>query len=225
MDALFSRIARRYDRMNRIMSLSLDSRWRRAALESCRIPEGVRALDLACGTGDFTMEILRRDADALVTAIDITGEMIEIAKGKLSGRPGVRFVVADACDLGMFGDRSFDLVTCAFGFRNFHDRERALAECFRVLSPGGELAVLEFFRPGSWIAGAAVGAWLRAVSFAFAHGARREYACLRRSISGMVDADGFAAEARDAGFAEIRRRRLLPAATAIVFEKPVSARA
>ena len=223
MKTLFSSIAARYDRMNRVMSLALDRRWRRAALAAATLPPSGAVLDLACGTGDFTGEILRCCPGTEVVGVDLTPEMLDIARRKLAGAGNVRFQTGDAQDLHDIPSGSFGLVVCAFGFRNFPDKAKALAECRRVLTPGGELLVLELFRPTSRPLGFLVNAWLAAVTSVFARGAREEYAYLRRSISGTVDADGFVALAREAGFTPLRRRFFLPSATCLVLKPDSSA--
>ncbi len=229
MKDLFGRIAPKYDRMNRIMSLSLDRRWRRAALDllstttNHQLPttnyqlSTISALDLACGTGDFAAALFERHPSASVTCVDLTPEMLDIARAKLADAQDVHFIAADAQDLSQFGDGSFGLVTCAFGFRNFPDKVKALAECRRVLAPGGELVVLEFFRPRSRLLGGIVRLWLAAVAGIFAGGSRREYAYLRSSVAGTVTADEFIRMAKDVGFASVHRRFLFPAATALAF--------
>ena len=252
MKDLFGRIAPKYDRMNRIMSLSLDRRWRRAALDllpptanplSLRSgaansqqptinygalgdralpttnyqPPTISALDLACGTGDFAAALLERHPSASITCVDLTPEMLDIARAKLANAPDVRFLAADAQNLSPFGDGSFDLVVCAFGFRNFPDKAKALAECRRILAPGGELVVLELFRPRSRLLGGIVRMWLAVVAAIFAGGSRKEYAYLRSSVAGTVTANEFIRMAKDAGFTSARRRFLFPAATALAF--------
>ena len=186
MRALFSSIADRYDRMNRVMSLALDRRWRRKVIADLDLPPRANVLDLACGTGDFTAALLRRFPDARVTGVDLTPEMLSIARRKLAGYVQVTFREGDAQTLAGFPDAAFDLAVCAFGFRNFPEKGKALAACRRVLKPTGRLIVLELFRPRSRVFGALVNVWLAAVAFIFAHGARKAYAYLRRSVAGTV---------------------------------------
>ena len=218
MKSLFASIATRYDRMNGLMSLFLDGHWRRKALSAATLPPAGDALDLACGTGDFTIELIRMCPGASVTCIDLTPEMLAIAKSKLAGASNVRFDTGDAQDLSPFHAASFSLILCAFGFRNFPDKSKALAECRRLLAPGGELVVLELFRPTSRILGWLVALWLAAVAFIFAHARLRQYAYLRRSIAGTTRADEFVALAEAAGFSLSREHFLFPAATALAFK-------
>lgn len=228
MRELFGRIASKYDRMNRIMSLALDRRWRKAALSLLpplnSQPATLHALDLACGTGDFAAALLDICPCAAVTCVDITPEMLDIARTKLASPSPLNpqpptFLTGDAQDLAELGDGSFDLAMCAFGFRNFPDKRKALAECRRLLKPGGKLVVLELFRPKSRILGGIVRLWLAAISAIFAGGSRREYAYLRSSVASTVTGDEFVQMAKDAGFPSVRRRFLFPAATALAFSR------
>lgn len=219
MKELFAAIAGRYDAMNRIMSLGTDVLWRRAALRGISLPQGSAVLDLACGTGDFTVELSERWPYSRITGVDLTPQMLDIARLKLAGRRNVTLLQGDAQDLTAIGPGSCSLVVCAFGFRNFPDKAKALSECNRVLVTGGRLVVLELFRPESKILGTIVNAWLSTVSCLFASGARNEYRYLRRSVAGTVSAAQFTETARQAGFTKERKRFILPAVTCITFVK------
>ena len=219
MKSLFARIAGRYDTLNRIMSLGLDRSWRRAAIESIEVPDGCRILDLACGTGDLTMELAARWPNTSITGIDLTPEMIDIARKKLSGFKGVTFSVGDALKLDRLESNGYSLIVCAFGFRNFPDKAKALSECHRLLKCGGKLVVLELFRPASRILGLAVNTWLSIVSCLFAAGASTEYRYLRKSVAGTVSAKEFMHMAAENGFAVTDEAFMFPAATCIAMTK------
>lgn len=135
----FDTIARTYDRLNRLMTLGLDRRWRKRALRGIQ----GNVLDVACGTGDMAVELLRQGCS--VTGVDLSKEMMAIAKQKSSS---ATYIVADAEHLP-FGDASFDAVTCAFGVRNFVHLEQGLKEMLRVLKPGGRMVILELATPDS----------------------------------------------------------------------------
>ena len=102
-------------------------------------------LDVACGTGDMCVELLKRGCE--VTGVDLSEEMLAIAKVK-SERLKVKVEIADAENLP-FEDESFDGVTCAFGVRNFVHLEQGLSEMLRVLKPGGTMVILELATPDS----------------------------------------------------------------------------
>lgn len=135
----FDTIARTYDRLNRLMTLGLDRRWRKRALRGIQ----GNVLDVACGTGDMAVSLVERGCT--VTGVDISEEMLAIARQKA---PIVTFMIADAEHLP-FPDASFDAVTCAFGVRNFVHLEQGLHEMLRVLKPGGRMVILELATPDS----------------------------------------------------------------------------
>jgi len=137
----FDEIARDYDRMNYLMTAGLDRCWRKRAVQGLH----GKVLDVACGTGDMVVELLRtRHAASLqVTGVDLSEEMLAIAKRKA---PQAEYRLADAEHLP-FGDASFDAVICAFGVRNFVHLEQGLKEMVRVLKPGGRMAILELATP------------------------------------------------------------------------------
>ena len=215
---LFASIAERYDGMNRIMSLGLDRAWRRSAIGRITLPKQCRILDLACGTGDFTVELARHWPEAMIDGVDLTPEMIDIARVKLADAKNVVFMQGDAQNLSNLKSNSYSLVVCAFGFRNFPDKRKALSECRRLLADGGKLVVLELFRPESKILGSVVNVWLTIVSRIFASKAHKEYRYLRKSVESTVSVDEFVAMAKENGFTVCGRRFLPPAASCLAFE-------
>lgn len=135
----FDKIARDYDRMNHLMTLGLDCLWRRRAVRGLH----GNVLDVACGTGDMVVELLKHGCT--VTGVDLSEEMMAIARQKA---PAATFMLADAEHLP-FPDEAFDAVTCAFGVRNFVHLEQGLSEMLRVLKPGGTMVILELATPDS----------------------------------------------------------------------------
>src|SRR6185436_12880446 len=146
---MFGAIARRYDLLNRLLSLRLDVGWRRQAAREVPDDPGIRVLDLCGGTGDLTVEVARTRPGALVVCCDFSHPMLVLARPKFLKR-GVadRSLPVEADGLRLpFRDRAFDAVTIAFGIRNLGDMRRGLEEMLRVLEPGGRLVVLEFSQP------------------------------------------------------------------------------
>ncbi|MBP3763312.1 MAG: bifunctional demethylmenaquinone methyltransferase/2-methoxy-6-polyprenyl-1,4-benzoquinol methylase UbiE [Bacteroidales bacterium] len=189
----FDKIAARYDRMNRLMTLGLDCRWRRRAVEGL----GGEVLDVACGTGDMSEALLRQGCR--VTGVDLSEEMLSIARAKV---PSVAFLRADAEQLP-FPDAAFDAVTCAFGVRNFVHLEAGLAEMLRVLKPGGRLAVLELATPDSPLVRPLYHLYARRVIPPLGRllaGNREAYAYLPASIERFPKGDAFLAILEKAGF-------------------------
>lgn len=148
-DWLFSRVATRYDLGNDIMSLGWHTRWKYRLVEYADIQPDHRVLDLACGTGDVTWMVAARAGH--VVASDINPDMMALAEPKRpAGVDNVEFLVGDAGELPLPDDH-FDRITIAYAGRGFPDFDAVLAECFRVLKPGGHLWNLDFARqPSRW---------------------------------------------------------------------------
>ena len=145
--AMFDRIAPRYDLLNRTMTAGLDGRWRQAAAALADVAAGDRALDCCTGTGDLALALADRvTPSGEVVGVDFSEEMLERARAKAAGRPGIRFAHADALALP-FGDDEFDAATVAFGIRNVADLDSGLAEMARVVRPGGRVVILEITTP------------------------------------------------------------------------------
>lgn len=151
--SLFNAIAVDYDKLNHILSLGIDRTWRRRALGLITDMDGAgRVLDLACGTGDFSIAIAGHSGpDVTVAGVDLSEGMLEVMRQKvaaagLSSR--ISMEQGDASRL-CFADGTFDRVAVAFGIRNFEDRESALKEILRVLKPYGRLVILELSVPSN----------------------------------------------------------------------------
>lgn len=145
--SLFDSIAGTYDRFNHLLSLNIDKRWRRKSVK--RMATAGKVLDVAVGTGDLAMEMIRQDKACHVTGIDISTGMMEVGKTKAlkaGMQDRISFMEASAFEMP-FEDGSFDAVTCAYGVRNFAHLNKGLAEMYRVLRDGGELMILEFSYP------------------------------------------------------------------------------
>jgi demethylmenaquinone methyltransferase/2-methoxy-6-polyprenyl-1,4-benzoquinol methylase len=147
---MFGAIARSYDLNNRLHSLWRDQAWRRFAVRQAAPEPNDVALDVACGTGDLTMAMLRGGAGRAM-GLDFTPEMLDIARHKLHRlepelRERIEYIQGDAMALPL-ADASVDVVSIAFGIRNVADPARAIKEFRRVLRPGGRLVILEFGTP------------------------------------------------------------------------------
>ena len=138
---MFDRIAPVYDAMNRVMTVGLDQRWRRATVQAV-LHEGDRVLDACCGTGDLAVAARKAGAGHVV-GLDFSERMLERARGKA---PDLEWVQADVLALP-FDDASFDAAVVGFGVRNVEDLEACLRELRRVLRPGGRLGILEITTP------------------------------------------------------------------------------
>ena len=141
---VFTRIAPRYDLMNRLMTAGQDVTWRREVIRRAALPPGGRLLDLGAGTGDLAREALRQCAGARVVAADFTLAMMQSGQARY-GSPQ-EWSAADALRLP-YADGSFDAVVSGFLLRNVTDSRAALAEMLRVLRPGGRMVALDTTRP------------------------------------------------------------------------------
>lgn len=142
----FDNIASTYDSLNHIMSMGIDRCWRRRATRKVVTPDTPQHfLDVAVGTGDFAYDILAvSHPDAKLVGVDLSDEMMKIARVKLDDRATLMQANAEALP---FPDNYFDCVSVAFGIRNFVNRQTALREMLRVLKPGGKLVILELSSP------------------------------------------------------------------------------
>jgi demethylmenaquinone methyltransferase/2-methoxy-6-polyprenyl-1,4-benzoquinol methylase len=201
--AMFDAIAPTYERVNRTLSAGRDAYWRRRAVELARVGPRDRVLDLACGTGDFARAFaLARPAR--VVGCDFSENMLSLAARR--GRHAIHWCRADALALP-FTDASFDVVSCAFGVRNFDSLAAGLREAARVLSPGGRIVILEFSRPASRVAGALYLVYLHRVLprlAAWISGDRSgAYRYLPQSVSSFVDTRGMSEALAAANLARV----------------------
>ncbi|RJQ46955.1 MAG: bifunctional demethylmenaquinone methyltransferase/2-methoxy-6-polyprenyl-1,4-benzoquinol methylase UbiE [Nitrospiraceae bacterium] len=144
---MFSTIAPRYDLLNRVLSLGIDGYWRKFAVSQLPKVGNARFLDVATGTCDVALEIMKRfPPDAKVVGVDFSEGMLELGKEKVrkagyQNRIDIRF--ADVTSLP-FEDNTFDASIIAFGIRNVQDYRKGISEMGRVVKRGGKVVVLEF---------------------------------------------------------------------------------
>jgi demethylmenaquinone methyltransferase/2-methoxy-6-polyprenyl-1,4-benzoquinol methylase len=201
---MFSGIAGRYDLLNHVLSVNIDKRWRRnvrAKLADILADENAVILDVACGTGDLSIE-LQTNAKARVVGTDFCRPMLTVAQEKAGSIP---FVEGDAMQLS-FAENSFDAVTIAFGLRNLSNFQNGLIELHRVLKPGGKLVVLEFSAP-------IVPGFRGAFKFYFSNilprigglvsGERGAYEYLPASVSKFPDQKALAEMMQETGFKDV----------------------
>jgi len=147
---VFDSVAGKYDVMNDLMSFGVHRLWKQFTLSLTGLRPGQHALDVAGGTGDLTLGLLRQvGKSGRVVLSDVNPAMLEIGRDRLLDKGfvgNVECIVADAERLP-FEDNAFDCVTIGFGLRNVTDKAAALAQIHRVLKPGGQLLVLEFSTP------------------------------------------------------------------------------
>lgn len=147
--SLFDNIAPDYDKLNHILSLNIDKGWRRKAVkEITDKEEPLEVLDVACGTGDFTIEIARKAAEgSRIVGIDLSEGMMKVGRKKIKSAGVNAILEYGDCEALVYPDRSFDRVSVGFGVRNFEHLEIGLKEMCRVLKPDGKLVILELSVP------------------------------------------------------------------------------
>jgi demethylmenaquinone methyltransferase/2-methoxy-6-polyprenyl-1,4-benzoquinol methylase len=207
---MFGRIVPRYDLLNRLMSLGMDGRWRRAAAAAARPADGL-ALDVGTGTGELALE-LRRQGAAHVVGADFSSEMLAAAgaKAAAAGDAGLCWALADALALP-FPDNTFDCVTNAFLLRNLADLRAGLAEMARVLKPGGRLVCLDAMRPPPGLFGSLYRLYFNHLLPPLAgtiSGDRAAYRYLPNSLEGFPKATELAAILADIGLSDVGFRLL-----------------
>lgn len=207
--AMFNALAPRYDSFNHWSSLGLDYGWRRATVRSLKLTGNDLVLDVATGTGDLAFATTKTARGAI--GCDFAGEMIHRARSKARSGDGTWFHVACAEQLP-YPDELFQGVTSAFAMRNVKPiLEDVLSEAFRVLEPGGRVALLEFSRPrlvpirwGHGVYTRVLMPWVGR----FVAGTAEPFDYLYRSIQEWYSPDEFAQMLRAAGFADVRYRMM-----------------
>ncbi len=206
---MFGRIAPRYDLLNHLLSLDFDKRWRRRVAKKfghiLREPRA-QVLDLCSGTGDLAFAF-RKEAPqgAAILGSDFAPAMLKRARAKAAALgAAVEFVEADALRLP-FPESSFDLVSCAFGFRNLANYQQGLHEILRVLKPGGTAGILEFAEPPGRGFGAAYRFYFRRLLpllGGIISGDAAAYAYLPASVSKFPSPEELKMRFEDAGFVD-----------------------
>ncbi|MGF1530372.1 MAG: bifunctional demethylmenaquinone methyltransferase/2-methoxy-6-polyprenyl-1,4-benzoquinol methylase UbiE [Puniceicoccaceae bacterium] len=208
---MFAGIAGRYDRANHVLSFGVDYRWRSALVRAVEAGSPNRVLDLATGSGDVAFALEKRlGPEVMITGMDFCQPMLDEAKAKQQTKgvgKSITFVWGDAMDLALETD-SEDVVTIAFGVRNFEDRQRGLREILRVLRPGGSLFVLEFSQPYRWFA-PFYGFYLKHVLprlAALVTGEKSAYDYLAGTIEAFPSRQELTAQIEEAGFVGVEAK-------------------
>ena len=208
---MFDNIAPRYDLLNHTLSVNIDRIWRRRAVNEVRRANPRRILDVATGTGDLAIEMARRIRGVQVLGVDLSEGMLDVARRKVAARGLEERVTLEAGDAetAVAAAGSVDVVTVAFGVRNFGDLGRGLAELSRALRPGGRIVILEFSTPTMPVFGRLydwyshrvlprIGGWL-------SHD-RQAYDYLPRSVDEFPQPEEFLTILAAAGFRDCRAR-------------------
>ena len=207
---LFATIADRYDLITVLLSYGQDRRWKRRLVALAAPRAGVRAVDLATGTGDIAFQLAAAGAD--VVGVDVTPRMIELANVKAAAVARAPFFMVGDMIALPFADGSFDLVTAGYGLRNVPDLRAAIDEVHRVLKTGGTALSLDFNRPSNAIVRVVYLAYLDAVGAMLGwilHGDPDTYRYIPASIRNYPGARGVARMFEAQGFDRVECRRVL----------------
>lgn len=210
---MFSGIAKKYDFLNHFLSVNTDKRWRRLVskkLKDILEREDALVLDVACGTGDLSVE-LQTSGKAKVVGTDFCRPMLDIAFDKnAKNQTAIPYIEADGMNLS-FADNTFDAVTIAFGLRNFSNWQDGLIELHRILKKGGKLAILEFSAP-------VVPGFKQIFNLYFTQilpriggavsGSRGAYEYLPDSVQRFPDQKGLAKMMEETGFSDVEYKNL-----------------
>ena len=207
---MFDQIARRYDLLNRVISLGLDQSWRAKLIRS--LPSEGELLDVATGTADVALSLAKRYPSARVVGLDPSVGMLDVGRVKVSKRTldeRVSLEEGDALAMSYEDDR-FEGACVAFGVRNFPDRLQGLKEMRRVTKPGGPVSILELSEPRGGLFGPFVRLhvhhvvpWLGAIL-----SGNKEYRYLQKSVAAFPPPEQFKLLMEEAGLVDVTVERM-----------------
>ena len=204
---MFSTVAPRYDLITRLFSYGMDGRWKRACVENAELPQKPVVLDLAAGTGDFSLMVAARYPGARPIAVDLTERMLQLARER-----GVAYTVCGDAGLLPFPDRFFDCVFVGYGLRNFPNLKVAVREIERVTKPGGVMVSLDFFLPANPVMRQLYLGYLYAQGALWGtvlHGRPRVYTYIPDSLRSFVSIDDFSSLLRISGYKKVDSRKFI----------------
>ncbi len=204
---MFTAISPTYDKLNHVLSFNIDKRWRRKTVAAIAhiASDPIQVLDVCAGTFDLSLDTLARFSAAQITAVDFSAGMLQSGLEKIKGK-NITPVCADALNLP-FENGRFDVAVCGFGMRNLDDKAKGLAELRRVLKPGGQLLVLEFFKPSSFLSRLFNKTYAEHILPSlgkFISGNKAAYTYLRDSIRGFLTTEEFKVLLQAQGFENVK---------------------
>ncbi len=209
--AMFDAIAPTYERINTLATFGRDRAWRRRAVAAAGVRAGDVVLDVACGTGDMIRAFAHASPPpGRILGIDFAAQML--ARGQYAGvTVPVELVQADALALPL-PDAAVDVISCAFGVRNFQNLQAGLVEMFRVARPGARLVILEFATPRwplvRWLSDRYCRTVLPLLGKLVARDQVGAYRYLPSSVQTFEPPESMVSRLRDAGFHNIRLARM-----------------
>ena len=217
-EEMFDSIAPAYDFMNTAMTFGLHKRWLKKALKALKDElDSPRIIDLATGTGEVAFKIAERYPNAEITGVDLSEGMLRIAREKMQKDPRksslssrMTFESGDCLDL-KYQDKAFDILTIAYGVRNFENLQKGFREFFRILKPGGKCLIIELSRPENPVVRIGYDIYSRGIIPIIGRMVskdRRAYRYLPESIAAMPPRKRIAEMLGEAGFKEVRFKSL-----------------
>lgn len=210
--SMFDNIAGRYDFLNRILSLGIDVQWRNRAIRELKKYHPTQIIDVACGTGDFSIAALKSGATS-VTGVDISEEMLAAGRKKMVKKHLEGKIILESGDSEKlkYNNDQFDACTVAFGVRNFEHLQLGLNEIYRVLKTGSPVIILEFSRPGSFPVKQLYNFYFSTILPVIGRlisGDARAYTYLFESVSAFPEGEEFISYLKQAGFKNCKCKRL-----------------
>jgi len=210
---MFNSIAKRYDFLNRFLSLGIDQGWRKKAISKFGDKPMHHLLDIATGTADMALMAYKRIHPEKITGMDISEGMMQYGRIKIADKGlshKIELVLGDSTEIP-FGDHLFDGAMVAFGVRNFADLEKGLKEIYRVLQPGSKLVILEFSQPTSkWFKPIYnfYMKWITPTIGKIFSGNKAAYAYLNESVIAFPEGIAFLNIFEKAGFKQVSQQKL-----------------
>lgn len=209
---MFNTIAPRYDLLNRLLSFGIDKIWRKRLVAAVSAQAPANIVDLATGTGDVAMA-LAKIPDVPITGLDIAADMLSLAERKAQQQSlteRITWIHGDGEALP-FAANSFDSATIAFGIRNYENLEQGLAEMMRVLTPNGQVYILEFSKPKGGLFKQLFRFYFKYILPGIGRMISRDpsaYTYLPESVDAFPDGDDFLAIMQSVGFRNTTARPL-----------------
>jgi demethylmenaquinone methyltransferase/2-methoxy-6-polyprenyl-1,4-benzoquinol methylase len=204
---MFNNISARYDFLNHFLSLGIDHIWRRKAVNKLREIQPKRILDLATGTGDFAIALLKLNPTQII-GMDISSGMLDVGKNKMKAKQVSHIIdmqLGDSENMP-FEDAYFDAITVGFGVRNYEHLEKGLTEMLRVTRSGGKIVILEFSKPKRFPIKQAFGFYSRFIIPFFGKRISKDekaYAYLPESVAAFPEGKAFTDILSNLGYKEV----------------------
>ncbi|MBC8320749.1 MAG: bifunctional demethylmenaquinone methyltransferase/2-methoxy-6-polyprenyl-1,4-benzoquinol methylase UbiE [Bacteroidetes bacterium] len=220
---MFNDIAPKYDFLNHFLSAGIDIQWRKKVRRLLAYSNPKKILDVATGTGDLAIELSKLKPDR-ITGVDIATEMLEVGRKKIKLRgleKIIEFHEGDAENL-KFANNSFDAITVAFGVRNFETLQKGLEEMYRILVPGGVVAVLEFSKPKVFPVKQIYNFYFRYMLPGLGKIVSKSstaYTYLPDSVHGFAEDKAFLLELEKAGFRDTKQKRFTMGIATLYYAK------